>query len=777
MQNTRSIALFTLAVWLFVCAPAALAQGGDAAELIRPVPMTSAPARTREAAPAAVTTQAPADAPAAVTADAPAVAQAERSLPIDIEADRVEYRNNNKTAVLIGNAVVTQGESVFKADFISLDTETYEAHALGNIHVTHQGRIHTGEEFYYNFKSGEGDFGSFEMQQHPFFITAETSQRMTEGSYLVQNATLTTCEGDKPEFYIRSGDVEVVPDERIKARHVVLYYRGVPVFYLPVLSHDLDSTDTNLDVIPGYSDRMGAYLLTAYGYRLNEYVRGVTRLDIRSKRGLGVGQDFIWRERENNRWDGEFRVYYANDQEPYEAIDDEVRDEEMISEDRYRFKLRHRQNFTPADTLRVQSDYLSDPWVTEDFFDNEFRNNTQPENFAAYTHRDRQYTAGFEINSRVNDFYDNVNRLPEATFEVPTLQLGNTAFYYETRNSASYLERAFAEQREDAEDYDAMRIDTDHRVSFFSKHFGFLNLIPSVGYAATYYSSTVDRETSTNYVVSIEETTDEVTGEVSSETVEEEQITTMVFDQGADVRNVFELGLDTSFKAFKVIHERARNGNDVGLRHVVEPRAEYTYVPEPNVLPANLYQFDTIDRRREINSIQLGIRNKLQTKRRGRVQDLVDFDLFTYYRLSTVDEQEDFSDIFFDLELRPVRGVFLDLECGFDPYETTFDRLDAQVALVAKDRSSLAFEYIHRDDERDVITSDLRLLPGRPVGYAGYVRYDFFDSDLEEHSHLLTLKSDCVGWGIGFRETGDELQLWFQVWLTAMPRGIVELGR
>ena len=755
MKNIRLFAAFALIGWTLAAVPAALGQAGDATDMIRPAPATSA-AEGTEAAP--------------VVDPARTRAPGERSLPIDVKADRLEYRNNNQTMVGVGNVVVTQGESVFKADFISIDTETYDAHALGNIHVTHEGRIHTGEEFYYNFKTGEGDFGSFETRQAPFTIRGETSQRMAEGAYVVKNATLTTCEGDRPEFYIRSRDVEVVPDERIKARHVVLYYRGVPVFYLPVVSRSLDSEDTNFDVLPGYSDRMGPYLLMGYGYRLNQYVRGVTRLDIRQKRGVGVGQDFIWRERQDNRWDGEFRAYYANDQEPFEDDPNVTRSPDLVSADRYRFKLNHRQALTDADTVRVRGNYLSDPWILEDFFDNEFRHNTQPENFVVLNHRDRRYTAGLDINSRVNDFYDNVNRLPEATFEVPTLQLGDTAFYYETRNSAGFLQRVFAEQEEDRpEDYDALRIDSQHRVSYFTKQFGFLNLIPSLGYAATYYSNTIESDSVTNFVVSIDETT--------GETVEEQRVDDFIVEQGADIRNVFDLGLDTSFKAFKVIHERARSGNDKGLRHVVEPRANYTFIPEPDITPDELYYFDGIDARDEVNTMQLGLRNKLQTKRRGRVHDLVDFDLFTFYRFTTQGDQEDFSNLFFDLELRPVDRIYVDLEGGFDPYESDLERFDAQVALVARNRTSLAFEYIHRTDQRDVVTSDLRLLPENKISYAGYVRYDFFDSDLEEHSHLLILKSDCVGWGLGFRETGDELQLWLQVWLTAMPRGIVELGR
>ncbi len=85
-------------------------------------------------------------------------------------------------------------------------------------------------------------------------------------------------------------------------------------------------------------------------------------------------------------------------------------------------------------------------------------------------------------------------------------------------------------------------------------------------------------------------------------------------DAGAEFRNVFGIGTEVSFKAFK------QWGNDAKpRRHVLEPYANYTFVAEPDVLPQNIYEFDSIDSINEYHQIRIGARNKLQKKVRRKI--------------------------------------------------------------------------------------------------------------------------------------------------------------
>ena len=62
-----------------------------------------------------------------------------------------------------------------------------------------------------------------------------------------------------------------------------------------------------------------------------------------------------------------------------------------------------------------------------------------------------------------------------------------------------------------------------------------------------------------------------------------------VNEEGGELRNLVEFGVEFSFKAFKELHDYERNDFDKGLRHVVEPLIDYTFIPEPNLEPENIF--------------------------------------------------------------------------------------------------------------------------------------------------------------------------------------------
>ena len=703
--------------------------------------------------------------------------------PVDIQADRLERREGGTLLIGSGNVTITQGTDILKADYVSVNTETYDTHARGNVYIRREGKVFQGDEARYNFSTRQGDFMEFEMEYGPFFLTSEDTERLSENEFVLYDATMTTCGWDSPEFLISASEAYVTQDERLHAKNVVFRYYGVPIFYLPWMTKQIGDSKTNIDVVPGYSSRMGGFALTAYNYELNEYVDGRTRVDYRSKRGLGVGQDFYWGDHEAGSWKGDFSAYYASDDKPLDDGSDAGRSSDLIDSDRYRFRMNHRQGLTSQDTARVRLNYLSDPYVLDDFFDSEFKLNAVPENYGVVTHSDPRYTLSLSVIPRLNDFYSTVNRLPELALEVPSLRIGDTPLFYEGESSLAYLERTFADGSAE-EDYDAFRFDSDHLVAYPTRHFDFLNVIPRLGYRATFYDTTIARLTN-NVAEPAANEAGVVTGTV-------DRVVVSVNEEGGELRNLFELGTEFSFKGYKVLHENARNDFDVGLRHVVEPSVNYTFVPEPNLEKENIPQFDGIDQLDKRNDFLLGLRNKWQTKRRGRSHDLLDLNVYTYYRLDpdpvlqspgdTSLTKEDFSDLFVDAEFRWIEGFWVDLDGAYDIYNSELNTFNAQAAYKFAGGSSLAGEYRFSRDRRDQVAGELNLFPQEPVSYTGYLRYDFEGSNLEEHSHFIRYKGNCVGYGLGVRELAredgdDEFRVWGQIWLTAFPEGIVDLGR
>jgi hypothetical protein len=149
-------------------------------------------------------------------------------------------------------------------------------------------------------------------------------------------------------------------------------------------------------------------------------------------------------------------------------------------------------------------------------------------------------------------------------------------------------------------------------------------------------------------------------------------------------RWVFNTGAEVSFKASRV-WEGARNKLfDIdGLRHIVEPSVNYVYVPEPNKTPPQLPQFDSelptlrlppidfpdynsIDSIDSRSVLRLGLRNKLQTKRKAGQENLLNWAIYTDWRLKPRPGQGTFADIYSDLDFQPRSWLTINSETRYD---------------------------------------------------------------------------------------------------------------
>lgn len=706
---------------------------------------------------------------------------------VEIHADQLEYESGKRLLTGKGRVVVMRGADLLRADHVTFRTDTQDALARGNVVLERTGSMWRGEQLKYNFNTRLGDFGSFEYFTDPYYIRAEESRQVTSNEFVMKKAVFTTCEGDRPLVYMKMREARIIDDIRLRARGVWIFLGPLPIFYTPYLAKRLDSM--GWEFIPGRSGRSGYFLLSAYTFPLTTNLLSTTHIDYRSERGWAGGQDFRW-GRSGTTPRGLLTGYYADDQKPFKDDEEEEQWGELVDNDRYRLRLSDIRSFSARDYIITEVNYLGDPRVIEDFFNEEFRMQSQPENRVSLIHRGDRYTASIALNKKLNDFFSNVNRLPEARLDIPRMQLGDTPFYYESFNSAAWLEKEYSKGFE-TNNYDSIRLDSSHMVYYPTRHFGFLNITPRGGYRATYYSTIRDITYVTNQTAVLESNV--IVGVTN---IVEQQV-----EEGADLRNLYETGVEVSFKAFKVLHESPIGRDFQGLRHVVEPSAKHTYVPEPNLRPFNLPQFDKVDELDRRHDIYFGVRNKLQSKRRTaavipiearepdaldlllpqtsglRVHDFVDAGVFTTYRIKRYPDEKEFSGVFFDARLRLVDWLPIDAWATLDPYEGEFTDARVEVALLnLEDSSRLGVQYLYRKDKRNQVSAELNLFPYDRWSFRVYTRFDIELSELEEQGYFVEHKTSCLGIGTGYKKVDEDDQIWFQVWLTAFPKSYIKMG-
>ena len=287
--------------------------------------------------------------------------------------------------------------------------------------------------------------------------------------------------------------------------------------------------------------------------------------------------------------------------------------------------------------------------MVRDFFEGSFQADPQPVSFLEVSKYWPNFSFSALTQPKINDFFDTVERLPDLKLTAARQQVGPLPLYYEGENSIGYLryETNFVPR------YSAWRADSFHQLLYPQTLFGWLNLTPRAGGRATYYS-----ESQGDGPPTAEET-----------------------------RFVFNTGAELSFKASRV-WAQATNGllGVSGLRHIVEPAFNYAYVPEPNARPPQLPQFDTlhptlrplpidfprfnsIDSIDSENTLRLGLRNKLQTKRADGVENLVDWDVFVDWRLDKEPGEQNFGDLVSALDFRPRSWMQFGSEIRYGPVD------------------------------------------------------------------------------------------------------------
>ncbi len=710
---------------------------------------------------------------------------------LQITADELSFDNDTGWAEAKGRVIVIKDGQKLQAVYARINTETDDVYAAGNVRLQYAGGQWEGEELSGNFGTKEWEIGESAGSSKPFrIIKSEGAKGQTNGFFVIAGATMTTCTNEYPNchYHIQTRKVAIKPGDRLKGWGGKFYLGNIPLLYVPYWTADL-RPDFGWMMAPGHSSRLGTYMLTSYKYRMSPIFRGETHVDYMSERGVAFGQDIKWGLSEGiplfglkrGAGNGDIETYFINDQKPIDSDEDAATAD--IEESRHRILLRNNYSFTARDYTMLNASYMSDTDVLEDFFEDEYRVYHTPDNFFIYGHNGDEYTISLAARFRLNDFFDGINKLPELSVDFMPQQIGGTDFFYEGRTAMANLEQVYDVGKTNKQDYSVFRFDTWHEISRPEKFFGFLNVIPRASYRGTYYSET--RFTSNSMTVVTSTLTNNV---VDAFGLQQQVVTTKnvtnsnqtVYDQGAEYRNVFGLGAEFSFKAFR------QWGDDIKpRRHVVEPYANYTFVPEPNLLQEDIYQFDGVDSKGEENWLRIGMRNKLQKKKKRALgyspHDILDVDVFTRYNLDPAEGVDSMTDVWGDIEWSPAHRFIVQARARYNLQDSELNTFNIRGSGAVADTLRTSMEWRYTVDQSSLLFGEMSLFPGRR-GWSpsAYARYEIEERRAEEAGFYLRRTYDCMVFRTGLRihpgytrsdgsEVDDEYRATVEFWLRAFP--------
>ena len=593
--------------------------------------------------------------------------------------------------------LVRYGTAFLTADEATVNKESGEVTADGQVHIQSEDQIWAGEHIRYNFKTHLMEAEQFRTGKTPTFAEgAGLRGQITNSVYIATNGVITTDDVAKPAIKIRAKYLKIIPGVKLVAHHATLWVEGIPVFYFPYYSRNLGKDANNFNFVPGYRGSYGPFLLSSYTFFLNEQLDGTARVDYRERRGIAAGPDLNYHL---GRWgDGTFKYYYLHDIEP--SAGTLTGTGGGIPENRQRVYFSYQADPVTNVNLKAVVRYQGDTNIIREFFEGEYIRNPQPSTFVEATKYWQNFSLDSYVQPRVNDFLETVERLPDVRLTGYRQQLGASPVYYESESSVGYYRRVFPDTNSlfATPDYAAARVDTYHQLLLPESLFGWLNVTPRVGGRFTHYSQATGPGAHTDDV-----------------------------DRG-----VFNTGAEFSFKASRLWPAAQSDFFEVdGLRHIVEPSVNYAYIPRPNatgtnalpqfdyelpslrLLPIDFPGYNSIDSIDSQNVVRLGVHNKLQTKREGQLVNLADWNVYTDWRLQPNAQQTTFADLYSDLTIRPRSWLTVDSLLRYDIQDGHMRMSVTTVSLHPKKSWSWTVGQVYLRD--DLSPSPTALGPGNNI--------------------------------------------------------------
>jgi len=573
----------------------------------------------------------------------------------------VDYQPATGRITLTNGVTVKYGGATLTANRMRLDQTQGDAVAEGAVRLEREGKVWLGERIAYNFKTEKIVGENFRAGQPPYFTRGEVlTGDVGAKVYVLAEGLVTTDDLEDPGYRIRARMVTIVPGDYIECENATVYLGDVPVFWWPKFKRSLKPRRNHWVSVPGYRNKYGAFLLSTYEWYWDERLKGAVHVDERILRGPGAGVDLDLRLPKLGEAD--FKYYYTHDKRPGRDAR-----EESIDENRQRVWFTYLNEVRTNLSLRGAVRYQSDSKIIHDFFESEFRGDPQPSTFVELDQQWSNWSLDLLAQPRVNEFQETVERLPDIKLTGLRQQIGPTPLYYESVSTFGYYQREFSFT--DTNRYSALRADTFHQLLMPWMFFDWLNVTPRVGGRYTHY------------------------GESSgpgADTVDQD-------------RGVLNTGVEATLKTSRTWPGVKNKFWEIdGIRHIVQPLVNYAYVPRPSVLPSQLPQFDyeqpttqlvpfefpnynSIDSIDSQNVIRFGVRNKMQTKRSNVVENVVNWEVYADWRLRPRSDQETYSDLYSELELKPFHWLTLGSQIAYNLNDDRLDLANNSITIAPND--------------------------------------------------------------------------------------------
>lgn len=609
-----------------------------------------------------------------------------QNVPMEITSTgETTYENGLATAR--DNVAIHIGNTDIYADYAQYNTTTHDMNLRGHVRIYRDLSLYTAESGVYNTETKKIRTTNGRTESEPYFLTGADVNSISDNGYLIHGGTFTTQDSAKPDFHLHAQKMRIYENDRVIFQYVTAYVGKVPVFWWPYLYQSLNEA-FSFSISPAYTSTWGPSLLTQVNFPITDNIEGRLQLDYFGRRGPAIGFDPTIDYGKDESSQAKIKTFFINDQNP--DINQTNIPRQEVAAARYRLSLEDRTNFTDSIYGIANITKLSDQYVMEDFYPGEFRVDPVPDNVVALVKTNPVFTLTGIERFQANDFFTTTERQPEVVLDITRHRLFGGPIFYEGETGFANLRLQFPEGS-GFKNYGTERFDTFHQLTYPQTYFGWLSIVPRVGYRGTYYGKTWDLGSTVfvppsnplvpDFILPPQRTTDPVNF------------------SGDTFRSVFDTGAEASFKIsrkWEDVQSRAL-GLD-GLMHVIQPFTDFSYVKEDGPNPLSILQFDRFEPSTQLRAIdfpqftpidsidswtvwRVGVRNRLETRRDDQTITWLELDTFLDVNFENPYDRTDYSNFFNNLRFTPLPWMSFTVNSQVPAFAKGFTEVDTLASV------------------------------------------------------------------------------------------------
>lgn len=538
---------------------------------------------------------------------------------------------------------VVQGQGIrVQAKEIRYARQSKEQHTIeasGDLMIQYQGRVYIGEKLHFNFTTQTGTLEKGRTYSAPWFVYGEKIYLKKDGSYEVEQASITTnnCRNKTWDFYAKQ--VKVEQKDLFEANSVRFRLFQIPTIWFPSFKLNLrKNTNPIFNYITNWDKGQGPRVGVRYQLYSWESFALYVRADYRLRKGFGGAIETEYYPQDRNM------TFITKN-----FVASDYLQNDPVKKRRYRFQGEfHNISRSKRTSVHATWDKYSDVLMPQDFKSDDFELNTALKSELKFRYQDPNWISTLHLMPRLNSFQTLKQSLPSVTVTSRPLSIANTGIIAESFVNLAYIDFSYSDELVTSlPDFNSARFEARPKL-YRPIHIGPCTITPKAGAIGILYTDSPSKHSKALGLL----------------------------EYGIDVNCAFH----RKFDAYK---------------HVFSPYAEFKGLSAPTVKPAQHYIFSIMDGYERISQLTLGISNAIYPRKKYLQSAFFKADLYAHAFFSDKTLPQVFPKAYLDLTWELPKVKFGNTN-AWNFRHQTFDYTNAHLQWTINDDLACNLEVRYR---------------------------------------------------------------------------------